>query len=96
MTANKDVIKTNWCIIGAWRAAQEPDVIAQAVRIGEQVANLLVEAATLIQRARWNVDLIIEDAFIRCQEMVDQLVGEVDRLTPVLIRLRAASKAVAS
>lgn len=96
MATNWNATKTNWYVIDAWRAGQEPDAIAQAVTIGEQITDLLAEAATLVQRARWNADSIIEDAYIRCQAILDRLTGGTDRLAPVLIRLRAASKAVIS
>lgn len=96
MTTNRNVTKTNGSIINAWRGAQKPDAIAQALKIGEQITDLLTEATTLVQRARWSVDLIIEDAYTRCQEILNRLADEADRLAPVLLRLRAASKAVIS
>lgn len=96
MTLNWTVAKPNWYTTGAWRAAQEPEAIAQAVEIGEQIADLLTEAAGLIERAGQDVDSIVDNAVPRCQMILDRLTGEADRLAPVLTRLRAASKAVRS
>jgi hypothetical protein len=87
---------TNVFIPDAWRAAQEPDAITEAVRIGEQITTLLVQAATLIERAFQNVDSIIENTNLGCQQILDQLTRETNRLAPVLYRLRAAAKAVRS
>jgi hypothetical protein len=42
------------------------------------------------------VYLIIEDAAVRCQMIVDQSMREIVRLAPILARLQAASRAVAS
>ena len=88
--------KTHWHVIDAWHAAHQPNAITQALTIGEQITDLLIEATTLVQRARWNTDSIIEDAYIRCQAILDRLTDEANKLAPVLIRLRAASKAVVS
>lgn len=96
MTLNWNVTKTNWYTTDAWRAAQEPEAIARAVEIGEQIADLLTGAAGLIERACQNVDSIVDNAVLRCQVILDRLAGEADRLAPVLTRLRAASKAVRS
>jgi hypothetical protein len=76
-----------WCTV-------EPQAIVSAVRIGERINDLLTGAARLVQRARWSVDCIIEDADIRCQTILDRLSSETDRLAPVLMLLRAVSKAV--
>lgn len=92
MTTNDGNVTTP-SIMEAWRTV-EPEVIIQALRIGEHVSDLFVGAARLVQRARWNVDSIIEDAYIRCQIILDRLSDETDRLTPILMLLRAASKAV--
>ncbi|MGH3707894.1 MAG: hypothetical protein ACRDRQ_07255 [Pseudonocardiaceae bacterium] len=93
---NWNVIKTNWYATDAWRAAQNPEAIAEAVTIGEQIVELLTQAADLVERACLDVDSIIENANLRCQVILVRLAGETDRLEPVLARLRAASKAVAS
>lgn len=85
---------TNVFIPDAWRAAQEPDAITEAVRMGEQITTLLAQAATLIERACQNVEAIIENTNRGCQQILDQLTHETTRLTPVLSRLRAATKAV--
>jgi hypothetical protein len=94
MAINGKMLKENWYVIDAWHAAQEPDAIIQAIRIGEQITDLLAEAAILIRRARWGVDVVIEGAYIRCQELLRRLADETDRLISALLRLRAASKAV--
>jgi F0F1-type ATP synthase membrane subunit b/b' len=87
---------TNVFIPDAWRAAQEPEAITEAVRIGEQITTLLAQAAILIERACQNVEAIIENANLGCQQILDRLTRETTRLTPVLSRLRAANKAVRS
>lgn len=96
MTFNWNVSKTNWYTTDAWRAAQEPDAIAEAITIGEQIRDLLTHAAGLIEHACQDVDSIIEDATLRCQVILDRLTGEAHRLEPTLTRLRAANKAVKS
>lgn len=87
----------NMCSVsGAWRAGGQPDAITEAIRVGEQITDLLNEAANLVQRACQQVDSIIDIASMRCQAILDQIAREAARLTPVLTRLRAASKAVDS
>ena len=83
-------------ITDAWRTAQEPDALSEALTRGEQIIALVTQAATLIDRASQGVEAIIENTTLRCQPILDQLASEVDRLTPVLTRLRAARKAVKS
>jgi hypothetical protein len=92
MTTNDGNVTTP-SIMDAWRTV-EPEVIVQALRIGEHISDLLTGTARLVQRARWNVDSVIDDAYIRCQTILDRLSDEADRLTPILMLLRAASKAV--
>lgn len=92
MTTN-DGNATTPRIMDAWRTV-EPEVIVQAVRIGEHVSDLLTGATRLVQRARWNVDSTIDDAYSRCQTILDRLSVETDQLTPILMLLRAASKVV--
>jgi hypothetical protein len=89
-------MKTSWYVTDAWRAGQEPEAIMEALRMGEQVIGLFIQAATLIEEACRTVYLIIEDAAVRCQMIVDQLMREIVRLAPILARLQAASRAVAS
>lgn len=96
MTTDRNVVKTNWYIPDAWRAGQEPEAITEALKIGEQIIGLLIQAVTLIEQARQDVYLIIDNAAVRCQVIVDQLMRERARLAPVLTRLRAASRAVVS
>jgi hypothetical protein len=64
----------------------------EALKIGEQVMGLFIQAAALIEQACQNVD----DAAVWCQVIVDQLMRERARLAPVLTRLRTASRAVVS
>lgn len=92
----KDVSNTDWSVVDAWHAAQDPKAIAEAIKIGEQVTGLLAEATTLVQRACQDVDLIVDHASLRCQAILEQLAREAARLAPVLARLRAAGKAVQS
>lgn len=87
---------TDWPVVDAWQAAQDPKAIAEAITIGEQVTGLLAEATTLVQRACQDVDLIIDHASLRCQAILERLAQEAARLAPVLARLRAAGKAVES
>jgi len=68
----------------------------EALKMGEQVIGLFIQAATLIEEACRTVYLIIEDAAVRCPVIVDQLMREIMRLAPILARLQTASKAVAS
>ena len=96
MITDWNVTKTNWYTTTAWRVAQEPEAIAEAVKIGEQVIELLTRAAGFIEHACRDVDSIIENATLRGQVILDQLAVETDRLTPALARLRAANKAVRS
>lgn len=74
----------------AWRTAQEPEAITEALTRGKHITALLTQAITLIDRASLNVETIIENTTLRCQPILDQLANEVDRLTPILARLRAA------
>lgn len=87
-------MKTNWNVMEAWRIAQRPDAIVEAIEIGEQIIDLLIDATVLMQRASQDVDPIVHNASVRCQMIVDQLTRETQRLAPILWRLRAASKAV--
>lgn len=96
MTINWDVTKTNQYTTNAWRAAQEPDAIAEAVKIGEQIIELLTQGASLIERACQDVDSIIENATLRGQVILDRLAVETNRLESALTRLRAANRAVTS
>lgn len=94
MTTDGNVTTTDWCTPDAWRPGQEPEAIVEALAMGEQVMGLLVQAAILIEEACQNVAPIIDNTIVRCEVIVDQLVGEMTWLTPVVIRLRAASGAV--
>lgn len=96
MTTDGNMTKSNWYIADAWRIGQEPEAIMEALKTGEQIIGLFIQAATLIEQACREVYLIIDHAAVRCQVIVDQLMRETVRLAPVLTRLRAASRAVAS
>lgn len=90
MNIDWNITKTHWHTSAAWRVAQQPEAIAEAVRIGEQVSDLLTQAARLVHSACRDVDPLVESTHLRCQAILDQLTGETDRLLPVLRRLRAA------
>ena len=90
MNIDWNITKTHWHTSTAWRAAQQPEAIAEAVRMGEQVSDLLTRAARLVHSACRDVDPLVESAHLRCQVILDRLTGETDRLVPVLRRLRAA------
>jgi hypothetical protein len=96
MATGGNVIKTNLYTPDAWRVGQEPDAIMEALKLGEQVMGLFIQAATLIEQACQDVYLIIDNAAVWCQMIVDQLMRERARLAPVLTRLRAASRVVVS
>jgi hypothetical protein len=91
-----DVTKTNWLVGDAWRAGRHPDALTEAIKIGEQIIELMTQAIDLIERACAEVDSIVQNANLRCQVILDHLYGQINRLDPVLSRLRAASKAVTS
>lgn len=90
------MMKSTCSVSGAWRTGRQPEAITEAIKVGEQITDLLEEAATLVQRACQQVDSIIDTASLRCQVILDQIAREAARLTPVLTRLRAAGKAVGS
>lgn len=94
MSTDGNVTATNWYTPDAWRTGQEPDAIMEALAIGEQIMGLLVQAAILIEEACQNVNQIINNTTVRCQVIVNQLIREMTRLAPIVIRLRAASGAV--
>lgn len=83
-------------ITDAWRAAQEPDALTEALTRGQRITTLLTQATTLIDRASQSVEAIIANTTLRCQPILAQLAGETDRLELVLMRLRAAKRAVKS
>jgi hypothetical protein len=87
------MMKNVWSVPDAWRIGGQPEAISEAIKVGEQITDLLEEAATLVQRACQEVDSIVELASVRCQVILDHIAREAARLTPVLARLRAASKA---
>lgn len=92
-----DVKKTHWQTADAWRGAQAHEAITEAIKLGDQIIDLLNHATTLVERACVDVEEIIDNAHRRCQPILDRLTGETDRLEPILTRLRAAgSKAVNS
>jgi len=95
MATNWDVSTTNWYTTDAWRAGCQPEALAEALKIGEQIIELMRQAIDLVERACADVEPIIENTTVRCQLILGQLHAQTDRLDPVLSRLRAASKAVA-
>jgi hypothetical protein len=96
MTIKWDVVKPSWYAPDAWRVGQEPEAITEAFQMGEQIMDLFIQAATLIEQACQNVEVIIENSAAWCQMIVDQLMREALRLIPILARLQAAHRAVAS
>lgn len=96
MSINWNVATTNWYTVDAWRAGHQPDAIMEATKFGEQIIELMAQAIGLIELADADVDSIVQNARLRCQVILDQLYGHIDRLDLVLSRLRAASKAVRS
>jgi uncharacterized protein YfcZ (UPF0381/DUF406 family) len=91
-----DVTKINLFVSDAWRAGRQPNALADAVTIGEQITELIHRAIGLIGHACTDVETIVHNANLRCQTILDQLYDQINRLDPVLSRLRAASKAVRS
>jgi N-acetylglucosamine-6-phosphate deacetylase len=87
-------MNNEWSVVDAWHTGQQPEAITEAIKVGEQITDLLNEAATLVARACGQVDSIVDNASLRCQMILDQIAREAARLRPVLARLRAASKAV--
>jgi len=96
MTTNWELVKPSWYAPDAWRVGQEPEAITEAFQMGEQIMGLFIQAATLIEQACQNVEAIIENSAAWCQMIVDQLMREAVRLMPILTRLWAAQRAVAS
>jgi hypothetical protein len=97
------VTNTRWyitkinCFVGdAWRAGRHPDALTDAITIGEQTVELMTQAIGLIEHACADVKSIVHNAHLRCEVILDHLYSQIDRLDPVLSRLRAASKAVTS
>jgi hypothetical protein len=77
-------------VTDAWRAAQQPEAIAEAITLGEQIASLLTGAGMLIDFACQDVTPIVPSAVLRSQVIVGRIIREMHRLTPVVSRLRAA------
>jgi hypothetical protein len=90
MNIDWNITKPYWYTHAAWRVAHHPEAIAEAVRMGEQVSDLLTRAARMVHSACRDVGSGVEYAPLRCQMILDRLTGETDRLIPVLRRLRAA------
>jgi hypothetical protein len=88
------VSNDEWSVVDAWHTGGQPEAIVEAIKVGEQITDLLTQAATLVQRACREVDSIVDNASLRCQTILDQIAREAARLRPMLTRLRAASKAV--
>lgn len=91
-----DITEINYFVSDAWRAGRRPDALADAITIGEQSIELMTQAIGLIEHACADVNPIVHNAHLRCQVILDHLYVQINRLDPVLSRLRAASKAVTS
>jgi hypothetical protein len=96
MNIDWNITTTQQRTSAAWRAAQHPEAITEAITMGEQVSDLLTHAARMVRSACQDVDTLVDHTPLRCQVILDRLAGETDRLTPMLRRLRAAAKAVTS
>lgn len=83
-------------VVDAWRIAQEPDAISEAIGIGHQISDFISQARSEIERACHDMTPIIEHTHRQCQEILDQLAREAHRIAPVLTRLQAINQAVAS
>ena len=90
MSIDGNITKTYRYTSAAWRVAHHPEAITEAVRMGEQVSNLLTQATCLLHSARREADRIAEYTPLRCQAIQNRLTGEINRLAPILRRLRAA------
>lgn len=93
---NWNAIRTHVFIPDAWRAGRQPEALAQAVTIGEQIIELINQAIRLIEQACADADQIVPGARLRCQAIADRLCVQSHRIGPVLSRLRAAAQAVKS
>jgi hypothetical protein len=82
-------------VVDAWRIAQEPDAIIEAIVIGQQISDLISQARSEVEQACHDVTPIIEHAHRQCQGILDQLAREAHRVAPVLTRLHAINQAVA-
>jgi predicted HAD superfamily Cof-like phosphohydrolase len=90
MSIDGNITKTYRYTSAAWRVAHHPEAITEAVRMGEQISDLLTQATRLLHSARREADHITQYTPLRYQAIQDRLTGEIDRLVPLLRRLRAA------
>jgi hypothetical protein len=90
MNIDWKITKPYWYTTAAWRVAQQPEAIAEALMMGEQVHDLLTRATRLVTNACRDTGTGVQYAPLRCQVILDRLASETDRLVPVLRRLRAA------
>jgi hypothetical protein len=88
-------MSTNIHVVDAWRIAQEPDAIIEAMVIGEEISDFISQARSEVERACHDMTPIIEHTHRQCQGILDQLAREARRVTPVLTRLQAINQAVA-
>ncbi len=89
-------MSNNIHVIDAWRIAQEPEAILEAIVIGQQITDFIGQARGEIERACHDMAPIIEHTRRQCQGILDQLAREAHRVAPVLTRLQAINQAVAS
>lgn len=88
-------MSNNIHVVDAWRIAQEPDAIIEAIVIGEQISDFISQARSEVERACHDMTPIIEHTHCQCQQILDQLAREARRVAPVLTRLQAINQAVA-
>ncbi|MGH3937411.1 MAG: hypothetical protein ACRDTG_02055 [Pseudonocardiaceae bacterium] len=83
-------------VIDAWRMAQEPQAIAEAVAIGQEIHDLFTEVSAEIKQACQDAAPLVEHAQQQCQHILDQITAETQRLAPILTQLRVIGQAVTS
>jgi hypothetical protein len=91
MNIDWNITKPYWYTHAAWRVAHQPEAIAEALRMGEQISDLLTRATHMVHNACQNVGTEVRHAPLRCQVILNRLARETDRLIPALRRLRAAA-----
>ncbi|MGH9961452.1 MAG: hypothetical protein ACREBC_30705 [Pyrinomonadaceae bacterium] len=82
-------------VVDAWRIAQEPDAILEAIVTGQQISDFISQARSEVERACHEMTPIIEHTHRQCQGILEQLAREARRIAPVLTRLQAINEAVA-
>jgi hypothetical protein len=89
-------MSNNIHVVDAWRIAQEPDAILEAIVIGQQITDFIGQARGEIERACHDMTPIIEHTHRQCHAILDQLAREAHRIALMLTRLQVMNQAVAS